>query len=171
MPNQKLDIIKKEFGNYLDSLDISARSYKNYRSDLVHFLGWAILKIRSIGSYVESLTEIVPFLSNDLGHEYKNYMIENTVPVKTMNRRLSTLRHLSRFLVGSHVIDRDFTEGIENVTTNSAGKPTISPVFNDFKAHLEQEKVSPNTIKNYLSDIRHFLLWLESSRQTNQPAN
>jgi site-specific recombinase XerD len=171
MPNKQFDSVKKEFIEYLDSLGLSPASHKNYRSDLGHFIAWAILKIRSIGSYVESLTEIVPFLSNDLGREYRNFMSENSVPAKTTNRRLSTLRHLSKFLLGNHITDHDFTKDIENVSSNSIKKITVHPIFNNFKSYLENEKVSPNTIKNYLSDIRHFLTWLESNQQINQSCN
>ncbi len=168
MPNQKSDLIRKEFIIYLNSLGLSPRSHKNYRSDLVHFLAWAILKIRSLGSYIESLTETVPFLNTELAQEYRNFMIGNSVPAKTTNRRLSTLRHLSRFLLGSHIIDHDFTEGIENVSSNPVKGVSINPIFSDYRRQLEREKVSPNTIKNYLSDIRHFLLWLESEKQISK---
>lgn len=171
MPDKKTDLIKIEFIKYLDSLGLSPASHKNYRSDLGHFVAWAILKARSFGSYVESLTEIVPFLNHDFGHEYRSYMTENLVPAKTMNRRLSTLRHLSRFLVESHAIDSDFTQGIENISMNMIKKSKINPVFDEFKTYLTNEKVSSNTIKNYLSDIRHFLIWLESNPQNNQPTN
>ena len=92
-------------------------------------------------------------------------MSGNGIPAKTMNRRLSTLRHLSRFLQASHAIDHDFTEGIENVSTNIVKKTHISPISNEFKAYLVNKKVSANTIKNYLSDIRHFLSWLETNPQ------
>ena len=168
MPNQKIDSVKKEFIKYLDLLGLSPISHKNYRSDLGYFISWAILKIRSIGAYVETLTEIIPFLCNALGQEFRNYMAENSVPAKTINRRLSTLRHLSKFLTESHTIDRDFTTGIENVSSKPIKKPSVNPVFNDFRSFLEAEKVSPNTIKNYLSDIRHFLTWLDSNQQTNK---
>jgi site-specific recombinase XerD len=168
MPDKQSDSVKKEFINYLNSLGLSSISLKNYRSDLVHFVAWAILKVRSLGSYVESLTEIVPFLSSDLGREYTNFMTKNAVPVKTMNRRLSTLRHLSRFLLESHVIESDFTKGIENVSTNSVKKAIVNPVSDNFREYLVNEKVSPNTIKNYLSDIRHFLTWLESNQKTSK---
>lgn len=171
MPDKNLDQIKKYFFNYLNSLGISAVSFKNYRSDIGHFIAWAILKIRSYGSYVESLTDIVPFLKNNLGIEYKSYMIENSVPAKTLNRRLSTLRHLSKFLLQSRMIENDFTSGIENLSSNPGRKSSVSPVFNDFKTYLEGEKVSANTIKNYLSDIRHFLAWLENNNQPLTPNN
>jgi site-specific recombinase XerD len=165
MPEKQLDSIKNEFVKYLESLGISPKSHKNYRSDLSHFIGWAILKIRSFGSYVESLSEVVPFLTFDLAKSYKNYMTENSVPVKTVNRRLSTLRHLSRFLTATQIIDLDFMSGIENVGIGAKEKPNMDPVVNDFRAFLEAEKVSSSTIKNYLSDIKQFLTWLETNHE------
>jgi len=171
MPNTQIDSVKKDFVKYLDTLGLSPRSHKNYRSDLGYFLSWTILKIRSFGAYVESLTEVVPFLNADLGREFKNYMSENGVPVKTINRRLSTLRHLSRFLTESHVIDHDFADKIVNISSNLNKKPSTDPIFNDFRSFLQSKKVSPNTIKNYLSDVRHFLAWLESNNHQSAVSN
>jgi len=163
MPDQKSDFIKKEFIKYLGLRGLSPESFKNYKSDLSHFISWAILKIRSRGSYVESLTEIVPFLSLDLGSEYKSYMIENSVPAKTVNRRLSTLRNLARFLLENKSLDFDFSQGLKNIGSNLKEPAKVNPIFNDFKSHLVSEKVSPNTIKNYISDVKHFLTWLEQN--------
>ncbi|HKB88492.1 MAG TPA: site-specific integrase [Patescibacteria group bacterium] len=171
MPEKELDSVKNDFFKYLTSLGISSKSHKNYRSDLGHFLGWAILKIRSIGPYVESLTEVVPFLSFELMRDYKTYMIENTAPAKTVNRRLSTLRHLARFLTAVQTTDLDFMKGLENVTLRPGKKADVDPVINNFKAYLEAEKVSPNTVKNYLSDIKQFMSWLESNQQVNHSSN
>jgi site-specific recombinase XerD len=163
MPEKQLDLIKKEFIKYLDSLGLSPKSHKNYRSDLSHFLGWAILKIRSFGSYVESLSEIVPFLTGNLAREYRDYMTQNSAPAKTINRRLSTLRHLSKFLTATQTTDLDFMNGIENINLDQKKKPAIEPVIINFRSYLEAEKVSPNTIKNYLSDIKQFMTWLETN--------
>ena len=157
--------METEFNKYLYNLGISSKSHKNYRSDLNHFTGWLILKIRSFGSYIQTLTEGIPFLSHDLGQEYKNYMIENNMPLKTVNRRLSTLRHLSRFLVSTQVIDSDFMQGIENSTTAKEVKQiriSDHPSIEEFRGYLESEKISPNTIKNYLSDIKQFFNWVET---------
>lgn len=174
MPNKELDSIKKEFVKYLDSLGLSPKTHKNYRSDLAHFIGWAILRVRSFGSYVDSLTEAIPFLTQDFAKEYKNYMTENKAPVKTVNRRLSTLRHLSKFLLASQVVDFDFMQGIENAgsfASSTHKKQSIDPVMNDFKAFLEAEKVSANTIKNYLSDIKQFMSWVEANQPKAQTTN
>jgi site-specific recombinase XerD len=149
--------MENEFNKYLSNLGISPKSHKNYRSDISHFTSWLILKVRSFGSYIETLAEGVPFLNNNLAHEYKNYMLENKVSLKTVNRRLSTLRHLSRFLVAGQIIDTDFVSGIENATEFKK-----VDMVDEFKSYLESEKISKNTVKNYISDVKQFLSWLES---------
>lgn len=156
-----LDPLKKDFSVYLDSLGLSPKSHKNYRSDLNHFSTWVILKVRAFGSYIDTLSEAVPFLSEELASEYRNFMVENKISLKTINRRLSTLRHLARHLVLSGLISRNFTEGVENVSENRK-RPTSSPFLEKFKLHLEAEKVSKNTIKNYVSDVKQFLAWIEN---------
>lgn len=164
--DKRLDSIKQSFFTYLGSLNLSPKSHKNYKSDLNHFLAWAILRIRSYGSYIENLTEATPFLSTRLAKEYKNYMSLNLFPTKTVNRRLSTLRHLSRYLVLSQTIDFDFMAEVENISEAKSKKTSLSPFINEFRGYLESEKISPNTIKNYVSDIRQFLTWLEANHQS-----
>jgi len=156
-------MLQKQFENYLLHLGLSSKSIKNYKSDYLHFLGWAILKMKSIGTYVEELSELVPFLSHNLASEYKNFMIENSFPTKTVNRRLSTLRHLSRFLLTNQVTGEDFTQDLPNTGLTSKRRPVPTSLIDNFTAHLEAEKVSKNTIKNYQSDIRQFLNWLENN--------
>lgn len=163
MINQELDSIKKAFINYLDSIGVSPKTHKNYRSDLNHFIGWVILKVRSFGSYAENLTDSVPFLSRALAGEYLNYLLENKIPAKTINRRLSTLRHLSKFLVGVELIDVNFMDGLENIGGSNAKKISTGSIVDDFRTFLEAEKVSKSTIKNYVSDVNQFLAWLENN--------
>ncbi len=165
MQENRLDLVKKEFIKYLDSLGLSPKSHKNYRSDLNHFLSWMILKLRSYGSYIESLTDTVPFLKTSVSNDYKSYMLDNHTPLKTVNRRLSTLRHLAKFLLMSQAIDTNFMEGVENTHTPGK-KKNIDPVLHSFKSYLESEKVSENTIKNYLSDVKQFMAWLEAKERS-----
>ncbi len=167
MPKFDNDIVKKEFSKYLDTLGVSPKSHKNYRSDLSHFTGWLILKIRSLGSYVESLTEAVPFLNQNIAQEYKSYMSENNQPVGSINRRLSTLRHFARFMVATQIANYDFTQGVENISPiqKSTPSPKMSfDIVDDFKAFLEAEKVSSSTLKNYLSDVKQFLAWMDENK-------
>jgi site-specific recombinase XerD len=155
-----------EFLSYLKSLALSPKSFKNYKSDVSHFAGWAIMKIRSFGSYVESLADIVPFLNSKLILDYREYLNGNAVPPKTINRRLSTLRHFSRHLVASQVLDFDFMSGIENISQSKKVFYSSKPLAEAFRSHLMAEKASANTIKNYMSDVQQFLTWLETKQET-----
>lgn len=162
MFNNQIDTTRNNFIKYLDNLGLSPKTHKNYRSDLSHFTAWLILRVRSFGSYVETLTESLPFLSKNISTEYKTFLVENKIPVKTINRRLSTLRHLSKFLVSVQALDLDIMDGIENVSESKKYKFGSSYLVSEFRAHLEAEKVSKNTIKNYVSDVSQFLTWMES---------
>jgi len=141
----------ENFLKYLISLGLSSKSLKNYKSDVNHFSVWLIQKIRGLGASIESFPETIPFLKPETADEYKKFLMKNNVPVQTVNRRLSTLRHLSRFLVSSEIINFDFMKDKTNITQ---GKNNGFDIVNDFAKFLESEKVSENTSKNYLSDIR-----------------
>lgn len=156
-------MLQKQFENYLSSRGISPKSIKNYKSDLSNFIAWAIKNLKSYGSYVENLTELVPFLSPKLISEYK-FHLQTDSPVKTLNRRLSTLRSLSKFLISSQIIDNDFMEKIQNINLQTT-KPALKThsLLKDFIAHLTNQNISKNTIKNYSSDVRQFLTWLENN--------
>lgn len=161
----ELDSIKKDFFKYLNNLGISAKSHKNYRSDISHFTNWIINKVKSFGSYSQNLTDTIPFLSHDVAVEYKNDMASDASAIKTANRRLSTLRHFARFLVTTQIVDSNFMDGIENITSApKANTNSEHPMLSEFRNHLEAQNVSKNTMKNYLSDIRQFLAWLESKQ-------
>jgi site-specific recombinase XerD len=162
MQENRIDTVKNEFLKHLSSLGLSTKSLKNYKSDLNHFLSWAILKVRSYGSFVEDLTDIVPFLSPSITQEYQGFMTQSKTSTKTANRRLSTLRHLAKFLIYSQITDINFMDNIENTSLIPSKKRGENPFLLQFKTHLEAEKVSPNTVKNYLNDIKQFLNWIEA---------
>ena len=156
------------FFNYLSKSGVSDRSFKYYRSDISHFSSWMILKIRTWGTFADSLLEIIPFINSSLVAEYRDFLTKNDISPKTINRRLSSLRHLSHFLILSQISDSDFMEGISNVSLSISKKNfLLHPLLPQFQKELEDQKVSKNTIKNYLSDIRHFLNWIETNKQSS----
>lgn len=159
----------KTIKNFLSQLATEGKSLvsiKNYKSDLNHFLAWAVLKLKSFGTYAESFAEIAPFINHSFFEEYKNFMVGNKVKIKTINRRLSTVRNLSRFLFASGVLDEDFTHGIQNVGIGQPGKmqEKVQDIVESFRESLDKDKkVSPNTVKNYISDVRNFLAWVNET--------
>ncbi len=158
--------VEELFTDYLARIGITGKTFKNYRSDIAHFTGWLIFRVRTFGVSVQELTEAVPFLSEGIAKDYKNYLAENNVSSKTVNRRLSTLRHLGCFLLESQILDFDFMNGIQNITLSENVKPDHHKLVLGFQKHLEGQNVSHNTVKNYVSDIRQFLYWLEQKNLT-----
>lgn len=168
--NTVLDKITKKFTQYLSSQDISKKSLKNYKSDVSHFTAWLIFKTRSWGVYAEKLAEAVPFISPTTAPEYLEYLTRNDIPESTINRRLSTLRHLGDFLLASQILDFNFMDGISNVSTQDQ-KEEEHPIILEFEKHLGGEDVSKNTIKNYKSDVRQFIEWLEQRGKVHLESN
>lgn len=157
------DTTIKDFLGNLQSEGKSKVSIKNYKSDIGHFLAWAILKLKSYGTYVESVVEIIPFIDHIFFIDYKQYMIENGIKTKTINRRLSTLRNFSRFLYSTNLIDQDFSAGIQNVGIGvlSNVQKKAADIVDSFRESLiSGGKASGNTVKNYASDVRSFLAWV-----------
>jgi site-specific recombinase XerD len=157
--------ITQKFLKYLNDLGISANSHKNYRSDISHFSGWFLLTIQKWGVVTSEFSEAIPFINQKSAAEYKHFLIKNKVADKTVNRRLSTLRHLSRFLTATQILDFDFMNGVSNISSITVAD--TSPLLPQFEKFLSKEKASNNTIRNYVNDVKQFLAWLES--KTAQP--
>lgn len=156
------DLIANNFFSYLSKKLVSSRTLKDYKSDLNSFVSWLGSKARSLGLLAENLSEIILLIDLNTADDYKAFLLRNNNSIKTINRRLSTLRHLSRFLLNSQILDFNFTQNLENISEYSNNR-SINPLIREFGRHLELEKVSKNTVKNYLSDIKHFLNWLETN--------
>mgnify|MGYP000983736479 FL=1 len=154
----------KTIKKFIENLILQGKSkvsIKNYKSDIGHFLAWITLKLKTLGTYIEEASEITPFVSGDIFNEYKNYMVDNKVKIKTANRRLSTLRNFSRFLHSEGLTDFDFMQGIQNlgIGEGKTVQKIATDIIGNFRDSLITQKVSPNTIKNYASDIRSFIDW------------
>lgn len=172
------------FETYLLTKGSSRITIKNYLSDLNHFLGWLELTLRSqnLPFSLDDPEYVIRYFNFLTVNKYRNFLVGNELPAKTINRRLSTLRNLASFAISQGWIKENPTKGIlnqlsntnkeklmkltdEGLTVQSSNKPMImgdSDLLDKFKQSLGKENTSPNTIKNYLSDIRKFLNWLYS---------
>ena len=160
----KNDKIVQEFLEGLYTEHISRVSVSNYCSDINHFFSWFSRMISLTGVYVDTFSDILPFLKKDSGRNYKESLLQVKLPASSVNRRLSSLRRLSRFLLSRGLVVFDFMEATGNVGRyQKEGQKTLasSPLLTEFEKHLTLESSSKNTVKNYVSDVRHFLTWLE----------
>jgi len=157
--------LSNSFKAYLKVKGASQSTVKNYLVDLNHFLAWLELTLRGQNIALDrSLPELfVRYFEPNYLAKYKNYLVQNQLPISTVNRRLSTLRTFGGFCLSQAWITENPAKKVTNVTLtqNSKLKTQNGEVLDEFKKHLEDEKASPMTIKNYLADIRNFLTWVE----------
>lgn len=157
-----LDLPKSFESWLLAELTVSEKTLRNYLSDFSHFTGWAIFRLKTNGLPVFDESDLIQHISPHLFEDYKRFLLSNKTPMATINRRLSTLRHFGRFLHQKGILDFDPGQTISNLTT-AAPKKEKELLLESFRKHLEAEGASPKTVKNYLSDVRGFLEFLEFS--------
>ncbi|MBM3205812.1 hypothetical protein FJZ41_03135 [Candidatus Shapirobacteria bacterium] len=148
------------FKNYLIVKKTSLVTAKNYLVDINHFLGWLAqktgVKHQIVGKAIFGLFTLETI------EEYKNDLLEENTPLSTLNRRLSALRKFGKFGQEQGWLTENPMLHIGNLTPNEliSHQSSSEQILQNFKHQLEKEKASPLTIKNYLSDLRHFLNWL-----------
>src|SRR5574341_785847 len=95
--NQTIDRVKGEFLENLKT-EVSENTFKFYRSDLEHFNAWLLKEIDFLGALASNLTQALPFLNQQLARKYKESLVGARLSEATINRHLSTLRSLGKFL-------------------------------------------------------------------------
>lgn len=146
------------FKIYLKTQGASPNTLRNYIVDINHFFTWLGQKT-GIHHQVAGQAIFKLFTQETIG-EYKTDLLTEKTPPSTINRRLSTLRKFSQFSQEQGWLETNPTSKIKNISQQETKSPA-EKVLKNFRNYLEQEKASPLTIKNYLSDLRHFLAWLE----------
>jgi len=161
----------KHFASFLIEAGLSAVSVKNYLSDIRHFLNF----INNIPSNTTPPTveEVFQNLTKYV-NLYTEYQRALFTPINSTNRRLASIRRFSTFLsskfrtpegVPGHNISPTPSaklSGLPILTSpkpESTGKDAIARILSQFRTYLESEKRSHSTVKNYLSDLNHYLHW------------
>jgi site-specific recombinase XerD len=142
------------FKKFLLAENVSPITLKNYLSDLRHFLGWTILKLKAQNKKNFEFSSSLEFLNQideSLVEEYKNYLVVNAIPAKTINRRLSTLRKFFSFCISQGWLKENPAKKIQNL------KLKIDSIISSFALSLEKENLDQKTIKSYLEIVREFL--------------
>lgn len=137
-------ILMADFSIYLRSKKLSSVSIKNYLSDVRQFLN----------KY--SINDFIPVMLND----YRTSLIKKKIPLPTINRHLSSLRAFGRFLKEERLMMANPASNLLNIQENQGYAVSLGWV-KDFRKSLVREKLTPVTIKNYLSDVEQFLHWLK----------
>lgn len=142
-----------QFKNYLVKQTrpkLSRATLKNYVSDVDQFLAWLAKDLQ------ETLIQPIQLT----GRVFQNYGLylnaaQNHIHPATAERYLSSLRRFGEFLKTTGRTDSNPAADLKPTTID----PTLDQVLNDFRNELVRQNLSPSTIKNYVSDINHYLLW------------
>lgn len=148
------------FRYYLKTQKASSVTIKNYVADIRNFLDWLANKtgIR----YQVAGKSIFGLLTQETIEEYKKDLANKHTPLSSINRCLSALRKFGQFGISRGWLAKNEASQVKNLRKSPFDRQLPNErILAEFRRHLEAEKVSQITIKNYLSDLRHFLSWLE----------
>ncbi|MFZ5844945.1 MAG: site-specific integrase [Patescibacteria group bacterium] len=152
---------ESEFATYLVQQGSAAKTQKNYRTDLRHFLSWTILTIQSTKNQrPSSVKEFLSFFTSDFLGSYKRFLVENRIAPTTANRRLSTVRTFCRFCQEKGWLNHNPASTLQNLTLMQKPINELEEMLKFFQEELKRSGASRVTIKNYTSDIKQFLAWL-----------
>lgn len=159
--------IVENFKFFLKSKGVSPLTQKNYLSDVRYFLKWVKESGLSGKSVVSGKAELFWFNQTAIT-TFKNSLISSQTPPTTINRRLSALRQFGEFLVKQGWLKQNPAKIVSGVSGKSGisrekGRKEWQFILSEFKGALKNQKQKEATIKNYLSDVRQFLLF--SSRE------
>ncbi|MFZ2201884.1 MAG: site-specific integrase, partial [Microgenomates group bacterium] len=149
-PNPASEIIR-HFQAFLEEAKLSRISIKNYLSDVRLFL--ASINFRSIRDIDAQA------LQTYLGQ------VQETKPEATYRRYNASLRRFTTFLSIEYRLELPLPKA------NSLESNPKSPhnLINQFRLYLTHEKKSAATVKNYLSDLNHFLTWIAKNGLAGAP--
>lgn len=162
LPN--LELLLKDFSSFLFEGKLSAISVKNYTSDLRHFFSFCTSQYKD-----KNILEISQSISKYI-EEYSKYQKSIFTPTSSLNRRLASIRRFQTFLQTKNIVEveqntspsssgsKEFTDSLDKLSKDL----TTKKVLDLFKNHLEKEKKTHSTIKNYISDLYHYFSWIAS---------
>jgi site-specific recombinase XerD len=159
--------LEASFKEYLLAGNAQPVSVKNYLSDYRHFFGWLNLYTKSNTPFQQSVStnfnefQYISAICKQTILDYKSYLIDNSLPIKTINRRLSTVRKFCSFCISQGWMKENVAKHIPNVTQNNAenyaeqrGKLQL---LEEFKNDLKKDFGKTQLINSYLEDVKEFL--------------
>ncbi len=153
-PEADTSLTIKLFKNFLLTQRISKGSVRSYLSDVRHFLNWLEKFLGK--NHVTVAVTLLNLVNQKLLETFCDQELANNTPVKTLNRRFSSLRKFGQFLE-----TQGYPNNFDTLRTISPSQPFPENEHHlkEFRVFLWQKGSSKVTIKNYLNDTKQFLLW------------
>lgn len=142
------------------SKQLSSVSIKNYLSDLRHFLGWLIsdLQFHNQTLMIDE-KNIIDFINHTTILNYRLYLSDNSLPIKTVNRRLSTIRKFCSFCISQGWMKENPGKKIKNQKLKSKityQNSKIKTVMEQFRQNIIKSDESDQT-DIIIQDINEFI--------------
>lgn len=165
----------KQYKTVLSLDKIANGTIRSYLSDTRHFLSWlthvsvhgptkatplpsdAPSEVSARGR-LKGISDSLNLIRRKTVDRYYEYLVENQIPRSTINRRLSSLRKFGLFCVEQGWLPDNYFAYLKNIARNETA-PEDTYHLNAYRQVLLARETSPQTVKNYLSDIRHFINW------------
>lgn len=149
---------------FLKSNHVEVKSWKAEAGQRSEKLNTKISPPTSSSSF-QLPTSNFPLLLKHVNQEvldaYKNYLISNNTPQKTINRRFSSLRKFGAFSQDQGWLKENTFDTLKNIPEVEKPFPESEHHLEEFKVHLWKNNLSKATLKNYLNDIKQFLSWTD----------
>lgn len=166
-----LSILEALFKDHLVAEKVSKVTIKNYRSDIKYFVNWFYVYVapymKSIGGEAVTVSLIEVFIlhsTKGLIEEFKTYLIDSNIPLKTINRRLSSIRKFYTFCVARGYLGMNPASSVSNhkinhITPAVEIKSQIVDTSTRFEKYISSSLNGKNT-DDIMEDYKEFIsLW------------
>ena len=124
--------LEPQFRSFLVAENISNLTLINYLSDYRHFAAWFEAKIN-----IKEGINFMDLISFDTVNQYKSYLFESGIPLKTINRRLSTLRKFCTFAIQQGWMKNNAAKQVQNAKIGHNNTPDHScDLLNQYQKYL-----------------------------------
>lgn len=133
---------------------------KGYLSDWRHFFGFLTQIGLSSALEFNSIDELKVFLAQltpEVLQRYRAEMLEHTVPLKTINRRFSTIRKFFSFCIDQQWIEFNPARTLANVNPQAAAHSKLHKLMTEFEAELPHREPNQQKQEQILSEIKSFI--------------
>ncbi len=137
-------------------------SIKNYRSDLRHFLGWLVLRLKSEDIPYETFNSdilLTQTITIERIQQFKAYMLENKLAINTVNRRLSTARKFCSFGITQGWIKENPAKSVQNEIPSGVDEEEVLKddlMLEQYQADSRQSGLDHSEAENELTVIRSY---------------
>ncbi len=156
--------IEASFRNFLTAGNkpIQSVTIRNYISDLRHFLGWFVLTLKSKNLDFTTIDSdnLSDYLRREEIAQYKAYLYKNNIPVKTINRRLSTLRKFCTFCISQRWMGENPAKHVRNLSSkinNPTQEIEQDLMLEEFNNDLANDGVDHKEALGIINNIRELL--------------